>query len=77
MKGKAQLKKIQQLKPRPRKSNRKAAANTGRGTETPFQVMKRQWRDQKNLKRRDWERAPLADRTRFIVEVLKQPLDAA
>jgi len=71
----AQLRKLQQLKAGRHKADAKSSNDSSDAVETPFDLMARQWLKEKKLSRPAWERAAFAERTRFIVEVLKHPLD--
>jgi hypothetical protein len=63
-----------ELKSGSHKRDRSASADSG-DAESPFKLMKRRWLKENKLSRRDWERAPFADRTRFVKKVLKYPLN--
>jgi ParB-like chromosome segregation protein Spo0J len=70
----AQLKELQRLKTGRRKAD-KERSEDATDDETTFDLMKRQWLEDKKLHRPVWERATFLDRTHFIVKVLQHPLD--
>jgi ParB-like chromosome segregation protein Spo0J len=70
----AQLKELQRLKAGRRKADEERSEDAA-GDETTFDLMKRQWLEEKKLNRPVWERATFLDRTHFIVKVLQHPLD--
>ena len=70
----AQLKELQRLKAGRRKADEERSEDTT-DDETAFDLMKRQWLEEKKLNRPVWERATFLERTHFIVKVLQHPLD--
>jgi ParB/RepB/Spo0J family partition protein len=70
----AQLKELQRLKAGRRKAD-KTRSKDATDAETTFDLMKRQWLEEKKLNRPVWERATFLERTHFVVKVLRQPLD--
>jgi ParB-like chromosome segregation protein Spo0J len=70
----AQLKELRRLKAGRRKRDEERPEN-GTDDETTFDLMKRQWLEEKKLSYPVWERATFRERTDFIVKVLEHPLD--
>jgi ParB-like chromosome segregation protein Spo0J len=70
----AQLDELKRLKAGGRKAGGKKSDHASDG-ETTFDLMKRQWVEEKKLNRSVWEGATFLERTRFIAKVLEHPLD--
>jgi ParB-like nuclease domain len=73
-KGKdAQLKKLEQLKAARGKTNVKSSTEPSNSAGAQFDVMARRWRKKNVLRRADWEKASVEERSKFITKVLKHP----
>jgi hypothetical protein len=71
----AQLKELQRLKAGRKKSEADGEGDPSGGDESLLDVIEREWRSDKKLRRTNWEGLKLEDQKHVITDVLKYPLD--